>query len=72
MKHDWIMLTPRSGPLVTVGNPRAAVRHETGWGLRCTRCEETLDVPYDVLDSENIESFIVKQKRRKDCKGKQK
>lgn len=70
MRHDFKLLPPRSGPLVTTTVLGAAARHETGWRLSCTMCGEDLTAPYDVLDSDRIASWAVKQKKRDDCPGK--
>lgn len=70
MKHKWKLLTPGSGPLVATTNLRAPSRYTVDWRLLCTKCKECLDIPYDVLDSERIADFVVKQKKRNDCSGK--
>lgn len=70
MKHKWKLLTPNSGPLVATTDTRAPSRYRIDWRLFCTECKKCLDVPYDVLDSEKIVNFVVKQKKRNDCPRK--
>jgi len=70
MKHEWKILTPGSGPLVTTTNLGSPSRYVIGWGLSCKACSEHLDIPYDELDTENVATFCVEQGKRDDCPGK--
>lgn len=69
MKHEWKLITPTSCPvLVAKSSIEAPMRYSTGWSLSCRKCGEDICIPYDVLDTDRIADFIVKQKKRKDCK----
>lgn len=73
MKHKWKLMTPYSSPvLIATTSLRTPMRYSTGWRIHCSKCNEHLDIPYDVLDSERIADFVVKQKQRDDCKGNRK